>query len=169
MWGRRIHPIWLAALLLAPSCAAVVQSPADRNAALVEAWKGETDPVRRAKLFPRLGDAQLAEIQRLANGEDFIKAGAGLEEYRDEVKATFQGLKDTGVDAERKPGGFKELQIHLRRALKQIDDIVRRAPEGPRVPLQVARQEIGQVNRELIDLLFPRQPGKGPGKGKQKE
>jgi hypothetical protein len=65
------------------------------------------------------------------------------------------------VDAERKPNGFKELEIHLRKALPQIDEVIRKIPEGPRVPFQVARRDVVAVDRELIDMLFPRHPAKG--------
>jgi hypothetical protein len=108
-------------------------------------------------------------MERLADAGEFIKSGALLEVYRDEVKSTFDALKATGLDAERKPGGFKELEIHLRKALKQIDDLVRKVPDGPRVPFQVARQDVIKVNRELIDLLFPRKPDKKTGQEKPKE
>jgi hypothetical protein len=168
MWRRRLYPFGLAVLLTAPSLLAGAQTAQDRLTGNLDLFKRETDPVRRAKVFPRLGGAQIDEMQRLADAGDFVRSGALLEEYRDEVKSTFDALKATGVDAERKPGGFKELEIHLRKALKQIDDLVRRVPDGPRVPFQVARQDVIKVNRELIDLLFPRQPDKKPGKDKPK-
>ncbi len=162
MWARRLHPVWLAATFFAPCLTAPAQTPQDRTAAYLELYKKESDPVRRAKLLPHLGEAQLDEVERLADAGDYIESGKKLEEYRDEVKGTFQGLKATGVDAERRPSGFKELQIHLRKALAEIDGVIRKIPEGPRVPFQLARQDVVQVNAELINMLFPRQPGKRP-------
>lgn len=161
--GRRLFiSLWLALGFFAVPCARALQTPQDRIAGSLELFNRETDPVRKAKQLPRLGQAQLEEIQRLADAGSYVDSGKLLETYRDEVKSTFQGLQATGVNAEKKPGGFKELQIHLRKALNQIDDVIRKVPAGPREPFQLARQDIGQINRQLIELLFPRQPGKTP-------
>jgi hypothetical protein len=168
MWRRQLILVILAGFLISSSLTLHAQTAQDRLAGPLDLYKRETDPVRRAKIFPRLGAAQLDEMQRLVETGDYMKSGEMLEEYRDEVKSTFETLKATGVDAERKPGGFKELEIHLRKALKLIDDLVRRVPDGPRVPFQMARQDVIKVNRELIDLLFPRQPDKKPGQAKPK-
>jgi hypothetical protein len=169
MWRRQFHPVVLAVLLTSPFSALSAQAPQDRLAVPLDLYKREPDPVRRAKLFPRVGTGQLDEMERLADAGDYVKSGEMLEEYRNEVKSTFEALKATGVNAERKPAGFKELEIHLRRALKQIDDLVRRVPDGPRVPFQLARQDVIKVNRELIDLLFPRQPDTKKNQEKPKE
>jgi hypothetical protein len=152
------------ALLASPRVHTPPARQQERGPDSLELFKRETDPVRKAKLLPHLGEQQLDEIERLTDTGDFVNSGKLLEEYRDEVKNTFKDLKATGVDPEKKPNGFKELQIHLRRALKEIDDVIRKVPEGPRVPFQVARQDVVQVNKELIDLLFPTHPDKPPKK-----
>jgi hypothetical protein len=161
MSRRRIQFLAIAAALVAPAALSAAQTTQDRLAYYLDLYNKESDPVRRAKIFPHLGTAQLDALERIADGGDFVKSGTLLEQYRDEVKSTFQSLKGTGMDAERKPNGFKELEIHLRKALPQIDEVIRKIPEGPRVPFQVARRDVVAVDRELIDMLFPRHPAKG--------
>lgn len=162
VFSRGLCTFLLAAMLLSSSAVFAAQTQQERIGAWLGEFKKEGDPVRRAKLFPHLGELQIDQIQRYADAGDYVQSGSMLEAYRDEVKITFDGLKNTGVNAERKPNGFKELQIHLRKALKQIDDVLRQVPEGPRVPFQLARDSVAQANRELIEMLFPPQPGKHP-------
>jgi len=159
---RIVFGMALLAFALSP-CSFAFQT-ASPPSEVFDQLKKESDPVRRAKTLTKLAGPQLDSMTRLADGGDFIHSGELLEQYRDEVKLTFDGLKESGIDAERKPSGFKELQIHLRRSLQQIDDVIRIVPEGPRVPFQSARAEIAQINRSLIEMLFPLHAGKKKGK-----
>ncbi|MFZ0821461.1 MAG: hypothetical protein WAM91_15445, partial [Candidatus Acidiferrales bacterium] len=96
-------------------------SPQDLLAQYKERFVKETDPVHRAKALTKLGDAQVADFTRRATADDFEGAFVTLNAYRDEVRSVFDGLKATGNDAEKKPDGFKELQIHLRKTLWELD------------------------------------------------
>ena len=75
-------------------------------------------------------------------------------------------LKATGVDPERKSGGFKESEVHLRRTVSRLDDTILALPEEQRAAFQSIRRELDDMDRELFNLLFPRQPGKSPPKKK---
>ena len=52
--------------------------------------------------------------RKLLKDDQNISSLHTLEQYRDEVHETVTALNGMGVDAERKPAGFKELQISLR-------------------------------------------------------
>src|SRR5574337_825180 len=71
----------------------------------------ETDPVRKAKALPKLGDAQFNQVRQETDAGHYAEALKIVEEYRDEVKAADAALKASGLDAERRPAGFKQLQI----------------------------------------------------------
>ncbi len=131
----------------------------DRLVEYKEKYDRENDPVRKAKVLAKLGDLQVAEVVRLADTNDVDAAFAMLAEYRAEVRGTFDALKATGIDAERKPAGFKELQIHLRKALWQLDRAALLIPGERRPAFQDIRDELNRIHNDLIRRLFPREPG----------
>ena len=158
------------ALLAAGFCSLLI-FPAlaqDRIAELQAQFNRENDPVRKAKVLPRLGDAQLNLVRKETDAGHYTQALKIIEEYRDEVKAAEAALKASGVDPERKPAGFKQLQIHVRKSLREIEQTVLVVPDEQRPAFEAIRQELMGIEKELIDLLFPRQPGKTPNPEKKK-
>jgi hypothetical protein len=158
--------IFLAILLsLAVFCAGIAraQQPQDRMQDYKDKYEKENDPVRKAKALGNYGDAQMQHFVREASADNFDAAGALLAAYRNEVRSVFDALKATGVDAEKKPDGFKELEFHLRRTLWQIDRTLPAVPIEHRESLQEMHDELGRIHTELIHLLFPREPGKKSG------
>src|SRR5258708_17936048 len=78
----------------------------------------ETDPVRNARALVKLGDDQIDEARKqLKNGDD-VGSLHTPEQYRDEVRHIAELLRATGVGPEKKPAGFKELQISLREPVR---------------------------------------------------
>ncbi len=89
-----------------------------------------------------------------------------LEQYRDEIRHMAEALKSTGVDAEKKPAGFKELQISIRENVRRIDDLILSLPVDKRPFFREVRTDLVKTQNELIDALFPRKPdrnSKTPG------
>jgi hypothetical protein len=89
-----------------------------------------------------------------------------LEQYRDEIQHMAEVLKSTGVDAEKKPAGFKELQISIRENVRRIDDLILSLPVDKRPFFREVRTDLVKTQNELIDALFPRKPdrnSKTPG------
>jgi hypothetical protein len=136
----------------------------DRLAAGLARYEQETDPVRKARALVKLGDDQIDEARKeLMTGEDVASLHT-LEQYRDEVRQTAAALKATGVDAEKKPAGFKELQISLRGTVRHIDDLILSLPVDKRPFFREVRTDLVKTQNELIDALFPRQPERNSGK-----
>ena len=147
----------LSSLLAAPACIANTQQ--DRLPEFKEKFERETDPVRKAKALSSLGDVQVLEFVHAAAADNFDAAFALLIEYRNEVRTTFDLLKASGNDAERKPEGFKQLQIHLRKSLWEMERIMPRITPDRHATFDDIRNELGRIHTELIHMLFPREPG----------
>jgi len=128
----------------------------------------ESDPVRKAKALPRLGEAQFEQVRKEIAAQSYDQALHIVEDYRDEVRGAVAALKSTGVNAERRPSGFKQLQIHLRKSLRELDQTLLALPDDQRPPFESIRQELLSTEKELLDLLFPRKPGKGRSPEKPK-
>jgi hypothetical protein len=123
---------------------------------LREQFHGERDPVQRAKLFSKLGAALLAEMKKQEAEKQYERVLPLFLEYRDSAAAATSGLTATGIDAEKHPAGFRELEMHMRKSLHQVNDIVFGMPLEDREPLRKAQQEIEDLDNRLVKSLFPR-------------
>ncbi|MGD0909500.1 MAG: hypothetical protein ABSA96_18110 [Candidatus Acidiferrales bacterium] len=148
--------IWIATALILSFCASL--SAQDRLAAALAQYQHEADPVRKARLLAKFGDDQVGLARKQLKSEDEVTSLHTLEVYRDEVHDTVAALKATGIDAERKTAGFKELQISLRETIRHIDDLIFTLPVDKRPFFRVVRDDLTKDHNDLIDALFPRKP-----------
>lgn len=159
MGSRRVRlAIFSGAIFFA--CGALIA--ADKLEELQARFDRETDAVRKAKIFEKLGDAQFEEARKSGNAGDYSAVGLVMEKYRDNARGAFDALKKSHPDAERHPNGYKQLQFHVHRSLRELDEILVVAPAEYRPPLRLVRQDLGAIDDELLHLLFPRRPGEHP-------
>lgn len=136
----------------------------DRLAQDLARYQNEPDPVRKSRALAKLGDEQVELAKKQLKEDDEVASLHTLEQYRDEVKATVEALQATGVDAERKPAGFKELQISLRETIRRIDELILTLEVDKRPFFREVRNDLFTYQNELIDDLFPRRPDRNPPK-----
>src|SRR3984885_3484311 len=148
-------------MLCVPSFARAMQTQ-DATEAFRAKFTRETNPVRKAKILIQLGDAEFHDIQKDASADDAPGALAILRQYRDEAQASQKALEATGHDPEKHPNGFKELQISLRESLRRLDTVIGDLSGDEQKPFRDIRQELDQMNRQLIHQLFPRRPDAEP-------
>lgn len=159
-WG-----IWLGAAIVV--CVGGVWGAASKLSELQARFDHENNPVRRAKMLEKLGDAEFEEARRAYKVNDLSTVGIVLEKYRDNVRVALEGLKKKNTDAERDSNGYRQLEIHVRRGIREADEIIVRVPEEYQPPLQIVRRDLDSMDKELIHMLFhhrDNQPadGKGP-------
>jgi hypothetical protein len=130
----------------------------DRLAEDLAKYQHEGDPVHRARDLAKLGDEQIDLARRQLKADQEVDSLHTLEQYRDEVRETVTALNGMGVDAERKPAGFKELQISLRETIRRIDDLILTLNVDKRPFFREVRNDLFANQNQLIDKLFPRRP-----------
>lgn len=145
--------------VLAAALAAGAVLPQDRVAELRSKFAQESNPVRKAKLMPRLGEAEFREITSAMAAGRLADAQTGLERYRSEVQECAQKLDAAGIDAEKHADGFKQLQISLRESLRRLDRLIEGLTANEQAPFVAVRKDLDEVNRHLVHELFPRRPG----------
>src|SRR4030081_1562081 len=118
----------------------------------------ETNGVHKAKLIEKLGDAQLEEARRAGRASDYNAVGLTLEKYRDNVRAALDALKKQHPDAEKQSNGYRQLQMHVRKGIHEVDETLLVSPEDYKPPLQIVRQDLVGMDEELLKMLFPRRP-----------
>jgi len=119
--------------------------------------------VGKAKKVPKLGDAHLNAARAALRGPDPVEALRLMEEYRDIVFSTRELLLAEVPNPEKKSGGFKHMEMHVRRVLHQMEDIIADAPLTLRESFEEVRADLEKIDKLLIRDLFPRQPGLAPG------
>lgn len=153
---------WGASLLIIVGAVATIgiARPATDDVKSLQArFDRETNSVHKAKLLERLGDAQLDETRRASQANDYKTIGLVMEKYRDNARAAVNALKKDHADAERHTSGFKQLQIHVHKSLREVDEVLILAPDEYRPPLEIVRRDLANIDDELLELLFPRHPG----------
>lgn len=157
MGWRARGGMWLAASVI--FC--VTCGTQEKIVELQKRFDHETNPVHRAKLLEKLGDAQFDEARRAFKANDLVTVGIVLEKYRDDAREALEGLKKKHPDAEKQPGGYRQLEIHVRRGIREVEEILLRVPEPYQPPLQLVRGDLDRMDREMIGMLF-RHPGDQP-------
>jgi succinate dehydrogenase flavin-adding protein (antitoxin of CptAB toxin-antitoxin module) len=66
----------------------------------------------------------------------------------------FEGLKKKRTDAQKDSNGYRQLEIHVRRGIREADEIILRVPEAYQPPLQLVRRDLDSMDKELIRMLF---------------
>ena len=166
MMVRRVScGMWLGAAMMCYLAGAAVA--ADKIAEMQARFDHETNPVRRAKLLEKLGDAEFDEARRAFKANDLSTVGIVLEKYRDNVRIAFEGLKKKRTDAQKDSNGYRQLEIHVRRGIREADEIILRVPEEYQPPLEIVRRDLDSMDIELIRMLFHHRdqhpaPAKGP-------
>jgi hypothetical protein len=85
------------------------------------------------------------------------------------VRAALEALKKQHADAERHSNGYRQLQFHVRRGIREVEDALLMAPDPYKPPLEIVRRDLIAMDDELIKLLFPTHPAKPPASSPQPE
>jgi len=158
----RTFIIRLALLAALAVCASVAAQ--DRYEQDLTRYQHEPDPVKKARELAKLGGQQIELAKKRLKAGDEVASLHELEQYRDEVRETVAALDGIGVDAEKKPAGFKELQISLRETIRRIDDLIFTLNVDKRPFFREVRNDLFANQNQLIDKLFPRNPERGAPK-----
>jgi hypothetical protein len=134
---------------------------AEEIARLHKKYDEARDPVHRAKALVALGEAQVRDAGARLAARDYPDAVTELRNYREEVVAVRKELAATGVDPERKPSGFRELQLSVRENLTRIEDIALTASASQQMTFVEVHEQLGQENEKLLTELFPTVPSGG--------
>lgn len=122
-----------------------------------EKLKRTTDAVDRTKIEIDISEILLSLVSDAVRSGEPEVLGKRLGEYVDAIEDAHQGLMKTGRDAHRKPKGFKELEISLRRQIRILDDIGRGLTYDQREPVDKAKQEASSIRDDLLKALFGEQ------------
>ncbi len=147
---------------LALGLAMVISCVAAQQNQTTEQWRAkfdnEADPVRKAKLLPPLGDSEFKDTEIALANDKNAEALDILKEYLDEVQSCEKTLEEKIPDAEKHANGYKQLQMSLRVSLRRLDAMIVGLTADERQPFVEIRGQLDEIDRHLIQKLFPKQP-----------
>jgi hypothetical protein len=148
-------------LLMALACGALTfgaseSLAADKVAELQARFDHENSSVHKAKLLAKLGDAQLEAARAAGKAGDYNAVGVTFEKYRDNCRIALDALKKEHPDAERQSSGYRQLEIHVREGIRELNETLLVTPEDFKPPLQLVREDLIHIEDDLLRSLFPR-------------
>jgi hypothetical protein len=160
MGGPRVARRVAFPILLAALCG--MGAAADKLSDLQARFDNETNGVHKAKMLQKLGDAEFEEATRAEKSGDYTTVDLILEKYRDNVRAASEAIEKGTPDGERHPNGYKQLEMHVQKGLREVDEILLIAPTEFKPPLELVRQDLITLDDKLLRSLFPRRHEKKP-------
>jgi hypothetical protein len=141
-------------------CAAAASAAEDEGRAKQlererQKFEREADPVDRAKIGIKISDILLEEVAESVKDGQFGEMEQKLTVYAETIQASHNGLIESGRNASKKPEGFKELEIALRKHVRKLEDFARVLNLQRRLPLEKARDLAGGIRDKLLKALFP--------------
>jgi hypothetical protein len=121
-------------------------------------FDNEKNAVRRAKLMDKLGELQFEQIRADVRDDDLDTGIKVLDSYVEDCETVHRGLRDSGVNAEKKPDGFKQLEVSVRMNLHRLDEMLADIDAEEKKPFVAAKKKLMELNKQLVHELFPRQP-----------
>lgn len=133
----------------------------DRSEEYKARFDHESNPVRKAKILPDLGNAEFKDIEAQAATGDFDVVIKTLLLYRDQVAEAEKALDATGANPAKHSAGFIQLEISVRQSLRRMDDLSFQIPADHKKTFSDIRNQLDQTDQRLIRQLFPRAPAPG--------
>jgi hypothetical protein len=116
-----------------------------------------TNPVDRTRIQIRISDLLISFMGDAVGDGDREVLEARLDEYRETIINAYDTMMNSGRDATRSPGGFRELEIALRQHIRQLGDIGSQLTFENREPIERLISEVSSRRDQLLDALFPGQ------------
>jgi hypothetical protein len=113
------------------------------------------DPVDKAKIGIRITDLLLEEIADAVKDKNFTELDADLNAYTSTIETAHEVLASSGRDAQKKSGGFRDLEIALRKQVRKFDDYAKMLTVDRREPLEKAKKLATGIRDKLLKALFP--------------
>jgi hypothetical protein len=135
-------------------CAALLA--ADKVKELQDHFDRDQRADTRIKTLDKLSLAQFDSASKAGQAGDYLSVGFIFEKYRDNVRSAIQLLKKQQPDADRHANPYRQLELQVRRGIREVEETIVVAPDPVRPPLEIVRQDLISTDDELIRLLFPR-------------
>lgn len=127
----------------------------DRVHDLQEKFDHETHAGGKIKWLDRLADAQFEAATTDGKAGNYSSVGLIFEKYRDNVRTAYELLIEETPIPDKHPGGYRQLEIQVRRGIRETEQTLLIVPDEYQPPLQIVRQDLIAIDDKLLKALFP--------------
>jgi hypothetical protein len=113
-----------------------------------------TNPESRAKSLMKVAEITLSYVSEAANQNDFPKMQSYVEQYRKAVSDARDAMMKSGFDPHRKSGGYRAVEMTLRKQIRMLQDIGRSLAVDERQPLDNAVEMASKIRDEFVQAIF---------------
>jgi hypothetical protein len=147
-------------LLATWGCAArIAQMSAKQRSERLAAERGNltevTDPVSRTRSYITISEILLSFASEAIRDGAIGDVKPLMDQYIMAVEGGRDAIIDSGRDAERRPDGYKDLEIAMREQLRLLEDMSRKLSLDDRKPIEGAIAAATSVRDEMLERLFP--------------
>ena len=128
---------------------------ADKLNELQDRFDKESHATSKVKVLQKLAEAQFETAGKADKDGDYVTVGLTFEKYRDNVRAAFDLLRKQEPDADRHPGGYRQLELLARKGIREVEQTLMVVSQEMRPPLEIVQKDLLTIDDELIQLLFP--------------
>ena len=129
---------------------------ADRLKDLQDHFDHDLHAAAKIKTLDKLELAEFESATKAGQAGDYSTVGFTFEKYRDNVRAAFELLRKEEPDVDRHGGSYRELELDVRRGIREVEETLLAVPDPMRPPLEIVRGDLLSLDDQLIHLLFPR-------------
>ena len=150
----------LSVLCLSTGCTTkIAQMTAQQRSERLATERGRlpqlTDPVAQTKSYIKISQLLVTfAADAIRNGQPGQMTDL-MEQYSTAVQNARDAIVASLRDAERRPAGYKDLELSLRAQLRLLQDINKLLLSEERVPVENAITTASSVRNEMLLLLFP--------------
>ena len=112
------------------------------------------NPIKKVKILIKMSGVNLKLVSRVIKRGKFPEANTILSRYVKNVKQARQILYKSGRNAQKKPAGFKHLEISLRKQLRKLNDIKIHYPFDEQVSVDKTIKYVEDVKGEIMNTIF---------------
>ncbi|HUZ46602.1 MAG TPA: hypothetical protein VMW54_08190 [Terriglobia bacterium] len=151
-----------------PPCFAFHREPRPSNEKeekLVAKIEREMNPGKKARLQIRLARMKLLTAIESYDHNDFEKGRMLLQEYREQINASWKTLQGSRRGIAKHFRAYKDLEIGLREDERLLNDLRHRVPYPENRSIETIAKESGEIHSQVLGVLFP--PGTPPQKSRK--
>ena len=134
------------------------QAKEDKRAKQLENEKRKLDrtngPANRAKSLMKIAEITLSYMSDAANAGEFSEMNMFVEQYRQAVTDARDTMLKSGLDPHKKSGGYKTVEIALRKQIRDLQDVARLLTVEERQPVDETINVVVKIREEFIQALF---------------
>jgi hypothetical protein len=113
-----------------------------------------TDAVRRARGEMKISDLVLEFISDSVRADNVDSLDANINDYRAAILDARDSLVQSRRDPLRKPQGFRDVELALRRQSRRLDDLAKELPVEQRQQINKLIEEVKVIRNEMLNAIL---------------